>query len=698
MLKRLGGLILGFLLALLTASTVSAVDCEFRFGFKALRDLIPEVVGECLENEHYNAIGDSVQQTTGGLLVWRKADNWTAFTDGYRTWINGPNGLEQRLNAERFEWEADYAPGGGIATPTPTPLPTPSKSTRIALAKRSIRALPWVQDGVGKFWKSQRPYGESPEEWEANTLRRLLRIADLSPEAAMVLVLKPWLRDGLIWEDEQVVLSLSNIADSDSYSVLQLVTMPFLDSLTFDDSAILHALGGVLWYSPNKEKDLRDLLVHPAIRGGIKDGERAIVELLAIGKRSPEIAAAIDTLPWVQDGIDTSESRAVVVLHEASQGTKQLIPALVNRSWVQDGLNRAEQDVVWNLMGISRSSPRPDEPAALSILNMPFLDKVDDIDAQVLGTLSSLSVSDERDYLRHVLSHPTFRGGITDRQRVRLTFLGLTVSSNPKRHFPEVFHSLLDPRMSTVEERIIWLPRAGEVRLAVAHTRRGDFHTMDILEQAVRRQEEFMLEAFPTKYVGVLAAEITPAAGGASFGGGMIAIDPGGENDFHLVAHEVGHKYVLAASPWLGEGGAEVLRAVAVGDPLRIENVELSLCQLADNLSEIDRLESEPRPDVGDDVFPYLTVDCPYVMGFGLFVDLYTNLGDWAFRHSFRRVHLKARDGAHKDTCVDMRRAVCLVKQAFVTDAATPRDAAIAEPIINRWYFGSIAEFRSRSR
>ena len=78
-------------------------DCQFVLGFKTLRDLIGhDIVGQCLENEHYNAIGDSVQQTTGGLLVWRKADNWTAFTDGYRTWINGPNGLQQRLNTQRF--------------------------------------------------------------------------------------------------------------------------------------------------------------------------------------------------------------------------------------------------------------------------------------------------------------------------------------------------------------------------------------------------------------------------------------------------------------------------------------------------------------------------------------------------------------------------------------------------------------------
>ncbi len=87
-----------------------AADCQFILGFKTLRDLIGhDIVGDCLENEYWNEIGDSNQRTTGGLMAWRKADNWTAFTDGYRTWINGPNGLVQRLNTERFEWEADYA-------------------------------------------------------------------------------------------------------------------------------------------------------------------------------------------------------------------------------------------------------------------------------------------------------------------------------------------------------------------------------------------------------------------------------------------------------------------------------------------------------------------------------------------------------------------------------------------------------------
>lgn len=82
---------------------------EFLYGFAALAEMIPDIVGQPLEDEHYSGEGNSLQATTGGLLVWRKADNWTAFTDGERTWINGPEGLQIRLNTERFEWEADYA-------------------------------------------------------------------------------------------------------------------------------------------------------------------------------------------------------------------------------------------------------------------------------------------------------------------------------------------------------------------------------------------------------------------------------------------------------------------------------------------------------------------------------------------------------------------------------------------------------------
>ncbi len=95
-------------------SAVSAQTPEFKLGFKALAEQVPQVVGTPLENERWGDNGDSLQRTTNGLMVWRKSDNWTAFTNGSRTWINGPAGVQERANEERFPWEAGLGVGDRI--------------------------------------------------------------------------------------------------------------------------------------------------------------------------------------------------------------------------------------------------------------------------------------------------------------------------------------------------------------------------------------------------------------------------------------------------------------------------------------------------------------------------------------------------------------------------------------------------------
>ena len=94
--------------AIAAAQTPGA--CQFILGFRTLHDLDSDDVGECLSDQTFVANGDAQQPTTKGLMVWRKADNWTAFTNGYMTWINGPNGLVSRLNTDRFDWEAPPPP------------------------------------------------------------------------------------------------------------------------------------------------------------------------------------------------------------------------------------------------------------------------------------------------------------------------------------------------------------------------------------------------------------------------------------------------------------------------------------------------------------------------------------------------------------------------------------------------------------
>ncbi|GEM_PF-5578113 len=106
----LGLLVLASWLAGATPRQVQAqaISCQFLLGFQALHNLDPDDAGDCLDNEAHDPVtGDALQHTTNGLMVWRRADNWTAFTDGYWTWINGPDGLAKRLNTQRFSWEAN---------------------------------------------------------------------------------------------------------------------------------------------------------------------------------------------------------------------------------------------------------------------------------------------------------------------------------------------------------------------------------------------------------------------------------------------------------------------------------------------------------------------------------------------------------------------------------------------------------------
>jgi len=69
-----------------------AEKAEFRFGFQTLALMAPDMVGEPLHNELASANGDTHQGTSRGLMVWRKADNVPAFTDGTTTLLLGPRG------------------------------------------------------------------------------------------------------------------------------------------------------------------------------------------------------------------------------------------------------------------------------------------------------------------------------------------------------------------------------------------------------------------------------------------------------------------------------------------------------------------------------------------------------------------------------------------------------------------------------
>jgi hypothetical protein len=100
--------------------------CRFTVGFREFRAAMPDLVGDCTENERIEPNGDVAQRTTNGLLVWRRGDGYIAFTDGGQTWIQGPNGIEVRPNGQFLPWETlPTAAPSGTAQRTPEASPKP---------------------------------------------------------------------------------------------------------------------------------------------------------------------------------------------------------------------------------------------------------------------------------------------------------------------------------------------------------------------------------------------------------------------------------------------------------------------------------------------------------------------------------------------------------------------------------------------
>src|SRR5262249_47314016 len=81
-----------------------------------------------------------------------KVDNFTAYTDGYRTWVNGPFGVQQRLNTQKFDWEpAAPPPPPPTSTPPPapaTPVPPPAPATPAPAALEQAPTLTDPPDGT----------------------------------------------------------------------------------------------------------------------------------------------------------------------------------------------------------------------------------------------------------------------------------------------------------------------------------------------------------------------------------------------------------------------------------------------------------------------------------------------------------------------------------------------------------------------
>ena len=349
----------------------------------------------------------------------------------------------------------------------------------------------------------------------------------------------------------------------------------------------------------------------------------------------PALAAKIENLPWIEDGISGNELwPAESLIQLVDEGYSAY---LIEEPWVIEGRNY---------------------PA--------------------LKSLRALA-SQYPEVFRRIMSHPTIRDGITDQEAKILSTL--ITAADPVGFLlddPDLLAKLLNPELVTLEERTITLPLAGETELTIIRTRPGADLTMDSLEYSVRGIEEFMGLPFPRRQVIYLFVQ---GPGGAIHLDTHVQIRAdeqaiNGETMLELLAHEASHYYWSGSPRWIVEGAATFMESV-VKNTLK-GPLDQPPCVLVRSIADLEGLD----PDSSSD-----RRDCYYSLGERLFRDLYRNMDDITFRQAFRRLYLHAMFDV-PNRCDNYAMTICHVREAFTTYAHEEMVATV-EKVIDRWHDGT---------
>ena len=399
----------------------------------------------------------------------------------------------------------------------------------------------------------------------------------------------------------------------------------------------------------------------------------------SLEQRNPRAARTIKSLEWIRDGIVEEEREAAEALIYLAATGEEIFDLLTRRAWLDDSDFRQAGPLVVDLEYIAYR----DKEAALALVEMPFLSTIEPSDGLAVESLSRMAYLDIHSFQK-VMRHPSIQDGITDHEAKIVALLDEEYVAEPS-----LMNTLLDPAITTVEEREVTLPLAGNITLAIIRTRPGSLRSMDLFEYAVRGSEALLDEPFPASYAPIFFTEAVPGALAGSNNGNHIAIlskydiDDGSREAIEagtVISHEVAHYYWRWSQPWLDEGAAEITAAYlshqATGYPLEPVNYPCGPSQTIRHLEE--------RSVLSDD-HAYI---CNYAVGERFFLELFQRLGEEAFWAGLRSLYLDTSETKDQDLILP---GTNYVRRAFAatTGSAAGANKEIVEEVIKRWYEGS---------
>ncbi len=554
-------------------------------------------------------------------------------------------------------------------------------------AAAMIRRVPWVQEIMreaglsGKNGPSEISFQYARRPAHYYSLPWLVEMAYSSPESLRALLELPWMLDQHVRTEEwltdsdrsvgsavqTVTIFVRHIAGKSDHGLASILRMPFLQTLEPVDLDILDILwetsdAGSSW--TDGDTPIQQLLSDPSLEGGITNDNAGDVALADLRVRNPALSSELDSLSWIRDGVSPSENSGILSLWKLEHLGAGIVQSVVRLQWVADGLSRYESSAIRSLEQL------------------------------VIAARNSKSIEGHSWHVDYVMTIPKkpFMSNIGPSEAALLRSTDLLFQDDKLRERPDLLSDLLESGETQKAERIITLPLAGEVALSVVWpagivpdrtVRLGVSvsRTMEIFEKAVRASEELMGLPFPQKQAIALIHNFpNQPLGSHPLGSGgrnaFVTIDPTVSDSVYVITHEVAHAYWWGGPSWIDEGAADFTESWASG---RVPESFRSSCRQFDTIYDFVRALERDLSYRG----------CSYSLGQGMFVDLYNNLGEDAFRRGFSDLYPRILGFVPSEGCgEDIDEGACHLKAAFV-DSAAPADAAVAERIINRRYYGT---------
>lgn len=424
-----------------------------------------------------------------------------------------------------------------------------------------------------------------------------------------------------------------------------------------------------------------------AVRQGNADEDLVDNHLLYFELQNPEAFRAVATLPWMTASGSASHSESGLILVQLALTAPSLFEVIAEKSWTVDGLNSFEISAIEDLLSMFNDPENNLQDDIIRLVSEPFLDEVSAIDVLALRSMILIKGWGIR-YLNEVLNHPVLSGNVGEQESYSLAILDVVTGNGPTL---ETINAVLEEKTLVSAAREIVLP-SGNALALVGISTGGDLEAgLDTLAYAAIEVETLMGISFPNEVLYLITADEYFTTAGFTVGKviGRLAL----HSDLYTMAHEVSHAYWRANPLWLREGAAEFLASLVFYKDHKEGSSAPSIfgrggCEEFENLQQVESGEIHW---------------CAYVLGLGVFAELYEVLGEEQFWKGFRtlhelvvadsgrNVHLAGQRPRNPGLCFGEQQGLCYLMAAFV-EATEPEVAAVADEVITRWYFGSRQE------